>query len=100
MKFINKISTPLLFILAVVQTNVNAKVTAEEAAKLGNELTLIGAEKAGNQAGTIPAYTGGLTADRNVDYRVNIFADEQPLFTITAKNVEQYQDNLSPGQIA
>ena len=100
MKFINKISTPLLFILAVVQTNVNAKVTPEEAAKLGKELTLIGAEKAGNQAGTIPAYTGGLTADRNVDYRVNIFADEQPLFTITAKNVEQYQDNLSPGQIA
>ncbi|NQZ28706.1 MAG: DUF1329 domain-containing protein [Colwellia sp.] len=100
MKFINKISTPLLFILAVVQTNVNAKVTPEEAAKLGKELTLIGAEKAGNQAGTIPAYTGGLTADRNVDYRVNIFADEQPLFTITAKNVDQYQDNLSPGQIA
>ena len=100
MKFIKKISTPLLLILAVVQTNVNAKVTPEEAAQLGKELTLIGAEKAGNQAGTIPAYTGGLTADRNVDYRVNIFADEQPLFTITAKNVEQYQDNLSPGQIA
>jgi len=100
MKFINKISTPLLFILAVVQTNVNAKVTPEEAAQLGKELTLIGAEKAGNQAGTIPSYTGGLTADRNVDYRVNIFADEQPLFTITAKNVEQYQDNLSPGQVA
>lgn len=100
MKIINKTSAPLLFILAVVNTNAFAKVTPDEAAKLGKELTLVGAEKAGNQAGSIPAYTGGLAADKNVDYRVNIFADEQPLFTITAKNVEKYQDNLSPGQIA
>jgi len=100
MKIINKISTPLLFILAVIHTNVNAKVTPEEAEKLGNELTLVGAEKAGNQAGTIPEYSGGLSADKSVDHSVNIFADEKPLFTITAKNVEKYQDNLSPGQIA
>ena len=26
--------------------------------------------------------------------------DDQPLFTITAANFEQYKDNLSPGQIA
>ena len=41
MKFINKISTPLLFILAVVQTNVNAKVTAEEAANWVMNLPLL-----------------------------------------------------------
>ncbi len=39
----------------------HAAVTAEEAKKLGTTLTPIGAEKAGNKAGTIPAYTGGLT---------------------------------------
>lgn len=32
-------------------------------ADLEGALTPIGAERAGNQAGTIPAYSGGLTAD-------------------------------------
>ena len=35
-----------------------AQVSPEEAAKLGKELTCVGAEKAGNAAGTIPPYTG------------------------------------------
>src|SRR5205823_583550 len=38
-----------------------AGVTAEEAKALGTTLTAVGAEKAGNKEGTIPAYTGGLT---------------------------------------
>ena len=37
-------------------------VSADEAKALGTTLTPIGAEKAANAAGTIPAYTGGLTA--------------------------------------
>ena len=37
-------------------------VCADEAKTLGTTLTPIGAEKAANAAGTIPAYTGGLTA--------------------------------------
>lgn len=36
----------------------HAAVTAAEAAKLGKELTEVGAERAGNKAGTIPAYVG------------------------------------------
>ena len=39
-----------------------AGVTAEQAARLGGELTPMGAEKAGNAAGTIPAWSGGLTS--------------------------------------
>jgi hypothetical protein len=38
-----------------------AGITAEEAKTLGGTLTAIGAEKAANKDGTIPAYTGGLT---------------------------------------
>ena len=34
-----------------------AKVSPEEAAKLGKELTPVGAERAGNQDGSIPACT-------------------------------------------
>ena len=36
----------------------SAAVTAEEAASLKSMLTPFGAEKAGNAAGTIPAWTG------------------------------------------
>ena len=35
-----------------------AKMTAEEVARLGKDLTPIGAEKAGNEDGSIPAWTG------------------------------------------
>ncbi len=82
-----------------------AEITQEQAASLGgDEFTPIGAERAGNAAGTIPAWTGGLT-DLPAGYvegepLVNPFPNEQPLFTITAQNYEQYQENLSPGQIA
>ena len=37
-----------------------AKLTAAEAARLGADLTPMGAEKAGNKDGTIPAWTGGV----------------------------------------
>jgi hypothetical protein len=36
-----------------------AAVGADEAAKLKTELTPLGAEKAGNKDGSIPAWTGG-----------------------------------------
>ena len=37
-------------------------VSAQQAAKLGADLTPMGGEKAGNAAGTIPAWTGGITS--------------------------------------
>jgi hypothetical protein len=76
-----------------------AKVSPEEAAKLGKELTPIGAEKAGNGDGSIPAWTplpggGPLTGA----YPTNPEIDgEKPLFTITKANLSKYQDKLSEG---
>ena len=35
-------------------------VGEQEAARLGKDLTPVGAEKAGNKDGTIPAWTGGI----------------------------------------
>ncbi len=75
-----------------------AGVSSQEAARLGQDLTPIGAEKAGNAAGTIPAWTGGLST--STDRYTNPYADEKPLFTITASNANQYKDSLSPGQLA
>jgi len=91
--------------LSLVAQGAIAQLSAEDAARLGgDELTPVGAERAGNAAGTIPEWTGGLT-ELPAGYvegepLIDPFPDEQPLFTITAQNYEQYQDNLSPGQIA
>lgn len=98
------IQTGTAFLLSLFASSVMAAVSADEAAKLGTSLTPFGAEKAGNAAGTIPAWTGGLAKDAAaVDSRgflSNPFAGEKPLFTITAQNVDQYKDNLTPGQLA
>ncbi|WDH32446.1 DUF1329 domain-containing protein [Pseudomonas chlororaphis] len=81
-----------------------AAVPAEQIARLGKDLTPIGAEQAGNANGNIPAWTGGI--GRNAGQRdangflSDPFAADQPLFTITAANVAQYQDKLTPGQLA
>jgi hypothetical protein len=81
-----------------------AAVTAEEAAKLKGELTPFGAEKAGNKDGSIPAWTGGYTTpisgDKPGGRRGDPFAHEKPLFSITAKNADQYADKLTDGQKA
>ncbi|MFT0621203.1 DUF1329 domain-containing protein [Ectopseudomonas guguanensis] len=90
--------------LSLLATSVMAAVSPDEAAKLGNTLTPVGAEMAGNADGSIPAWTGGLPANAGaVDPRgflADPFANEQPLFTITAQNVDQYKDKLTPGQLA
>ncbi len=82
-----------------------AKVSNAELAKIGTELTPIGAEMAGNAAGTIPAWTGGLNSSGDLKSKDSgrpdhPFADEKPLFIITKANLEQYKENLSAGQIA
>lgn len=90
--------------LSLMAGSVLAAVSAEEAAKLGKSLTPVGGERAGNADGSIPEWTGGLKANAGkVDARGFLedpFADEQPEFTITAKNMEQYKDKLTPGQQA
>ncbi|TCK02942.1 DUF1329 domain-containing protein [Marinobacterium mangrovicola] len=78
-----------------------AAVTAEEALHLKSELTPFGAERAGNADGSIPEWNGGFT-DPNPDYerggrRADPFADESPQFSITAENMAEYTDNLTPG---
>lgn len=94
----NKPTTMLLSTALLMASAAHAAVSPEEASKLGNTLTPLGAETAGNSAGTIPAWTGGLP--QSDDRWTDPFAGEQPLFTITAENAEQYKDNLSPGQLA
>lgn len=84
--------------------DVEAKVSPEKAARLGQDLTPLGAIKAGNTDGTIPVWDGGITKPIP-GYKLGMhhpdpFSDDKPLFTINSDNIEQYKDKLSPGQIA
>ena len=83
-----------------------AELAASDLAKLGTTLTPMGAEKAGNAAGTIPAWDGGITKiPAGVNFKSggtypDPFPTDKALFTITAATAEKYKDNLSPGQMA
>ncbi len=93
----------LLITLSCVQTGAMAAVSADEAAQLGQTLTPIGAEKAGNADGSIPPWEGGLTQPPKGfaagGKLIDPFADDKPLFTITSENLAQYKEKLSQGQI-
>ncbi|HUR41278.1 MAG TPA: DUF1329 domain-containing protein [Verrucomicrobiae bacterium] len=91
-----KIAVALL--VAVVSLPLAAKVTPEEAAKLGTELTPVGAEKGGNADGSIPAWTPHAKkgALKN-EYPTAPFDNEKPLFTITGANLAQYGAKLTEG---
>ena len=93
----------LVFVVATA-TPVWAGLSPDEIAKLGTELTPMGAIKAGNEDGTIPAWDGGLTEPpagwAPGQHFVDPFADDEVLFTITAANVDQYADKLAVGQRA
>jgi hypothetical protein len=88
--------------LLVAAIATQAAVTPDEAAQLKSTLTPMGAEKAANKDGSIPAWSGGMTtpfAGFKVDGspRPDAFANEKVLYTITAKNMDTYADKLSDG---
>lgn len=86
----------LLVLLMSGATLANAGVPADEAAKLKNDLTPLGGERAGNKDGTIPAWDGGYTTPR-ANKRSDPFKDDKPLLSITAKNIAQHEARLSDG---
>ena len=94
-------------ILTVAASTAIAKVSEEEAARLGQDLTPVGAEKAGNADGTIPAWTGSMMAPpEGLEWGgdgtplPDPYGDEKPLLTITAENVDQHADKMTAGMVA
>ncbi|MBI2383580.1 MAG: DUF1329 domain-containing protein [Gammaproteobacteria bacterium] len=82
-----------------------AKVAPEQAARLGKDLTPVGAEKGANADGSIPAWSGGYTQAppcyKGAGARYcDPFPDDKTLFTIGKANLEQYKARLTPGQVA
>ena len=101
MKFKRATTSLAILLLVIAHQFAGAAVTPEEAAKLNSELTPLGAEKAGNKDGTIPAWEGGYTkvepGYQSGQPQPDPFASEKPLFQVTAKNMAQYADQLSDG---
>ncbi|MDH4583189.1 DUF1329 domain-containing protein [Pseudomonas sp. BN415] len=90
----------LIGVAYAVTGAVHAAVTPSEAQQLGNQLTAVGAEMAGNADGSIPPYTGGLTTpppgfQKGSGVRPDPFAAEKPLFSINAKNMGQHAERLT-----
>jgi hypothetical protein len=101
---VNSKTLAALALGAALATPAAAELSAADLAKLGTTLTPVGAEKAGNAAGTIPAWDGN-TIPTPAGYvpggaYPDPFPADRPTFTIDASNVDRYKDNLSPGQMA
>lgn len=84
-----------------------AKVPADQVARLGNDLTPMGSEKAGSPDGMVPAWDGGLSAppagvkfDAKTQNPANPFPGDQPKFTVTGANMAQYEQHLTDGHKA
>ena len=96
--------TPLIALLACALLAVTAAAADRDFSRLGKDLTPIGAERAGNADGTIPAWEGGLTQPppgwKPEQGYIDPFAGDKPLFTINAENMAQYAAKLSPGMQA
>jgi hypothetical protein len=92
------------FALLVGSATVQAQLSPQEIAKLGADLTPIGAEKKGNADGTIPAWDGGIKTPpagyKPGQHYVDPFAGDKVLFTISKDNLAKYADKLTPGQQA
>jgi hypothetical protein len=81
-----------------------AAVSADEASRLGKELTPLGAEKAGNKDGSIPAWDGGIITPpagyKKGMHHPDPYAADKPLLTITATDADKYADKLTAGHKA
>ncbi|KZY92823.1 hypothetical protein A3744_18770, partial [Oleiphilus sp. HI0073] len=83
----------------------NAKVSKAEADKLGTSLTPFGSIKEGNEAGTIPPWTGGLTEapagyEGSGQHHIDPFADDEVKYKIDKANYPGFEKYMTPGQYA
>ncbi|MGH8807937.1 MAG: DUF1329 domain-containing protein [Noviherbaspirillum sp.] len=103
-----KLGMPVVAAAAMmVAASASAKPTADEIKALGTTLTPMGAEREGNKDGSIPPYSGkwlgtppGVSYSGTGKHQPDPYANEKPLFVITAQNMAQYADRLSEGQKA
>jgi len=101
----SKYKSAMLFgaMAATLLSGAVAAAPDAQIARLEQDLTPVGAEKAGNKDGSIPAWKGGeMRAPagwKPGQLRPDPYASEKPLLSISAANADQYKDKLTPGQL-
>lgn len=91
--------------LSVAASAAMAEVPASQTARLGVDLTPMGAEKAGSKSG-VDSWSGNrlngaaLLAGYDGGALPNPFAGDKPLYTVNAGNAGQYDSQLTEGQKA
>jgi hypothetical protein len=89
-----------ILLLAAFASHVQAKVDDAQAARLGQDLTPLGAERAANAAGTIPAWTGGVQPPAGYEtgmHHPDPYAADSVLYRVDHSNVAQYAALLPEG---
>ncbi|MCY1276103.1 hypothetical protein D9M70_247580 [compost metagenome] len=90
-----------ILLLALAMLPAHAKVDGQQAARLDQDLTPLGGERAGNAAGSIPSWDGGL-AKPIAGYQPGMhhpdpYAGDTVQYVVDAGNQAQYQALLTPG---
>ncbi len=90
--------------LAAACTLAGAALSPSEIARLGADLTPLGAERAANAEGTIPEWTGGITQApggyKPPAHHPDPYAGDAIAFTITPDNLSQHESKLTAGHRA
>ncbi|MGE8361886.1 DUF1329 domain-containing protein [Pseudomonas sp.] len=90
-----------ILLLVTVTLQAQAKIDSTQASRLGGDLTPLGGELAGNAAGTIPAWTGGLSQPpanyTSGMHHPDPYAADAPLYRITSQNLAQHDKQLPLG---
>ncbi|TFG95912.1 MAG: DUF1329 domain-containing protein [Myxococcales bacterium] len=94
----------LPMLLPVLAPAARGAVSEVEAARLGADLTPMGAERAANSEGSIPEWTGGITTPP-ADYQTGAhhadpYPGDRPLYTVSAVDLDARGPLLCEGQKA
>ncbi|KRW61542.1 DUF1329 domain-containing protein [Pseudomonas sp. TTU2014-080ASC] len=88
-------------LLAMLSMPAGAAVSADQAARLDRDLTPLGGERAGNAAGTIPDWQGGL-GEPPANYQSGMhhpdpYSADMQLYRVDRGNLELYREQLPTG---
>ncbi len=89
------------FICVLCATPLWAAVSEQQAARLEQDLTPLGGERAGNPAGTIPPWTGGLATPPpgyiGGMHHLDPYANDAELYRVSKDNLGEYRPLLARG---
>ncbi len=101
----------IAIVMSFTVSGASGAVTPQQAEALRGSLTPVGAERAGNAAGTIPPWTGGMASEptsarsqagalpAGAGMVSDPFAAELPVLTIDNANAQGYADHLPAGAL-